>query len=301
MKISLKKWDPDRMMKRDGRIIMIIGRRGSGKSSLIEWLMHELHTRYDFALGMAPTRSSIEMLERHMPFSMVHDDGFAEDAFKKLIGIANSLANKGKLKNGLLVMDDCNSSKEAFRGKDMRNAFFNGRQYGLTIVWGVHWCMDLLPDLRAQVDYVIVLKDSNRKNKERLYNNFFGMFDKFDDFQRVMDSCTANKECLVLDNTVPEQNPANCLYWYKAKLNPPPFHIGKEVFFRLSDYYMNFVPPVEDDLLKITIPRPGQVPQFHAQHFPQRVHNPRIECVEKRDDYENDEQQQGDDEVRQCG
>jgi hypothetical protein len=39
-------------------------------------------------------------------------------------------------------------------------------------------------------------------NRKILYDNYAGMFATFDDFCQVMDQCTNNYECLVIDNVV---------------------------------------------------------------------------------------------------
>jgi len=61
--------------------------------------------------------------------------------------------------------------------------------------------MDMTPMIRTNVDYVFALRDNVRQNRENLYKAFFGVFPSFDTFCQVMDSCTENYECLVLDNT----------------------------------------------------------------------------------------------------
>jgi len=288
MKLNLRKFDFNSLPK-DGRIILVIGRRGSGKSTLIKDIMYNLRHRFDFAIGMSPTKTSIEMMENHIPDCFVFEDGFSKDQFQKLLAISSVLSKKSKLRNGLLVMDDCNADKEAFKSKDMRDCFMNGRHYGINVLWAMHYCMDILPALRTQVDYVFVLKDNVRKNKERLFNNFFGMFQKVDDFITVMDNCTENNECLVLDNTTPDPNPSKCLFWYKATVDHPPFHLGKPIFFKLADYYRK-LEREEDDFLKVKI-RPGQ-DNGPVGKIPTLKHtnesNPRIEMVEKIDDAADD-------------
>jgi hypothetical protein len=283
MKITLKKFDFSTLPK-DGRIILVIGRRGSGKSTLIEDIMYNLRHRFDFAIGMSPTRSSIEMMERHMPDVMVFEEGFSKEQFQKMLSLSSIISRKGKLRSGLLCMDDCNSDKDAFRSKNMRDAFMNGRHYGMNILWAMHYCMDILPDLRSQVDYVFVLKDNIRKNKERLYQNFFGMLDKVEDFMKIMDQCTENNECLILDNTTPNPDPKTCLFWYKAKRSQPEFRLGKPVFYKLAEYYRKQSIGDDDDLLRVRI-RPGHnmplngVPDIGFSNEA----NPRVECVEKKD------------------
>ena len=260
MKIKLHKFDFSTIPP-DGRIILVIGKRGSGKSTLIENIAYNLRMRFDFAIGMSPTLSSITMLEKHIPPAMVFGKGFNMDTFKKLLGITAQISRSKKFRKSLLLMDDCNADREAFRSKEMRDAFMNGRHYDINIIWAMHYCMDILPALRTQVDYVFVLKDNIRANKERLHRNFFGMFNKVDEFIQVMDKCTENNECLVLDNTSPTPDLSKCLFWYKGLHQTliPPFILGNSVFFKLSDYYHKDDTADDDDLLKVKI-RPGYEP-----------------------------------------
>ena len=79
--------------------------------------------------------------------------------------------------------------------------------------------MDLPPALRANVDYVFILRENIIQNREKLYKSFFGIFPTFDMFNKVMDSCTENYECLVLDNTSKSNRIEDCVFWYKAKLH----------------------------------------------------------------------------------
>ena len=44
-------------------------------------------------------------------------------------------------------------------------------------------------------------------------------------FCKVMDACTENYECLVLDNTVKSNKIQDCVFWYKATLRKN-FRVG---------------------------------------------------------------------------
>ena len=44
-------------------------------------------------------------------------------------------------------------------------------------------------------------------------------------FCKVMDACTENYECLVLDNTVKSNKIQDCVFWYKASLRKN-FRVG---------------------------------------------------------------------------
>jgi len=71
--------------------------------------------------------------------------------------------------------------------------------------------------MRGNIDYVFVLKDNIIANRERLHRNFFGMIPNFEMFQQIMNQCTENYECLVLDNTSVSNEIEDCVFWYKAK------------------------------------------------------------------------------------
>ncbi len=63
---------------------------------------------------------------------------------------------------------------------------------------------------------------------------FFGCFATFDDFNAVFDRCTQNYEALVLDNTVQTSSITDCIFWYKASTDLPPFRIGRPVYYALE-------------------------------------------------------------------
>ena len=98
----------------------------------------------------------------------------------------------------------------------------------------VQYLMDLGPALRTQVDYCFALRENVISNRERLHKYFFGVFPRFEEFSRVLDACTANYECLVIDNTVQSNAISDCVFWYKASVDLPPFRLCAPVFWELE-------------------------------------------------------------------
>ena len=98
----------------------------------------------------------------------------------------------------------------------IRQCFMNGRHWKIFFMLTMQYVMDLPPALRANVDYVFILRENIIQNREKLYKSFFGIFPSFDMFCKVMDACTENYECLVLDNTVKSNKIQDCVFWYKA-------------------------------------------------------------------------------------
>jgi hypothetical protein len=97
--------------------------------------------------------------------------------------------------------------------------------------------MDLPPALRTNIDYVFCLRENIIQNREKLYKSFFGVFPTFAMFQQVLDACTENYECLVIDNTSHSAKLEDCIFWYKADTHAD-FRIGAPEFWNHSASYM---------------------------------------------------------------
>lgn len=236
MQLHIRKFDPSTI--KPHRIVMIIGRRGTGKSILQRDLMYHQSGRVDFGVAMSPTEEAVQTFRAHMPDAWIYRQ-FQPDKIDEIIRIQRKALQSGKEpKHLFLVLDDCMYDKKAFRTKAIRDIFMNGRHLRISLSMAAQYMLDLPPDLRTQIDYVIVTRDVIQSNKLKLYKYFFGMFEKFEDFSRTMDRCTENFSVMVMDNTmVRTTNIEDCTFWYRARLDLPPFKMGKDVFWRLSAQY----------------------------------------------------------------
>ena len=59
------------------------------------------------------------------------------------------------------------------------------------------------------------------------------MFPTFESFCQVMDQCTENFECLVIDNNTKSNKLHDQIYWYKAESHND-FKLGSKEFWELS-------------------------------------------------------------------
>jgi hypothetical protein len=62
------------------------------------------------------------------------------------------------------------------------------------------------------VDYTFIFREHDEQENSLWY--YARMFATFDDFCQVMDQCTNNYECLVIDNT---SSLTDQVFWYKAE------------------------------------------------------------------------------------
>lgn len=232
--LDIRRFDPSTM--KPHRISVCIGKRGTGKSILIQDIMYHMRNQLHYGLAMTPTQQSAESFRSYMPASSVYNE-YRVDVLGRMLSTQRSRSQErgmAGVRPLFLVLDDCMYDKSVIKGKEIRDLFMNGRHYKMFFVAAVQYLMDLSPALRTQVDYCFALRENVIANRERLYKYFFGIFPSYDDFSRVLDACTANFECLVIDNTVQSNSISDCVFWYKAKHELPPFKLCAPVFWELE-------------------------------------------------------------------
>ena len=89
------------------------------------------------------------------------------------------------------------------------------------------------PNLRTNIDYVFILREPYITNRKRIYDNYAGMFPNFEAFSQVMDQCTENYECLVIDNNSKSNKLEDQIFWYKATSHSD-FKLGNKEYWNLS-------------------------------------------------------------------
>jgi hypothetical protein len=80
---------------------------------------------------------------------------------------------------------------------------------------------------------VFILREPYPTNRKRIYENYGGAFPTFEFFCQVMDQCTQNYECLVINNATQSNKLEDCIFWYKAALHGD-FRIGAPEFWAYS-------------------------------------------------------------------
>lgn len=228
MKVRLKRFDPTTIKAH--RIIILVGKRGTGKSVLQRDLMYHMRDSVDFGLAMTPTEETAEMFRQHMPHDWVYN-AFSTAKLDTMLSLQRELVKHKRARRLLLMLDDCMYDKKILKGLGIRDLFMNGRHLNVCMCNAMQYVMDMGPDLRTQVDYIFALRENIISNKQRLWKYFFGMFEKYEDFGKVMDKCTEHHSAIVMDNTTGSNNVEDCIYWYKAQYVLPDFQMGKRVYW----------------------------------------------------------------------
>ena len=221
-KLQLRKFRPETMA--DDKICVFIGKRNTGKSVLVtDILYHKKHL--PAGIVMSATEDGNHHYKKFVPDLFIYGD-YDKEAIERVLARQKTLVSQGKSNCGaFMLLDDCMYDRKFMKDVCIRQCFMNGRHWKIFFMLTMQYCMDLTPDLRANIDYVFILRENILQNREKIYKNFFGIFPSFEMFNQVMTSCTENFECLVLDNTSRSNKIEDCVFWYKAKLHAN-FRIG---------------------------------------------------------------------------
>ena len=116
-----------------------------------------------------------------------------------------------------LLLDDCIYDQSWVKDKNVRSLFMNGRHFKILFIITMQYALGIPPNLRTNVDFVFILRENFVNNRKRLYDHYAGMFPSFEMFCQVMDQCTENFECIVINNNAKSNKLEDQVFWYKAK------------------------------------------------------------------------------------
>ena len=224
MKLELKKFDPS-IIKSDS-VVVLIGKRNTGKSYCMKDIL-SYHKDLPVGVVISPTETANNFFETFIPNMLIYEE-YEPVIIKKFLDRQISI-NKQKAiqikrynssdidNRAFLILDDCLYDKTWPTDKNIRSIFMNGRHYKIFFLITMQYCMGLPPVLRANIDYVFIFKNNIIKEREKIYNHYAGVFNDFSTFCAVMDSCTENYECVVIDNKIQSNKLEDQVKWYRAK------------------------------------------------------------------------------------
>jgi len=222
--IKLRKFNLNLIPKNS--IVMCIGKRGTGKTTLSADILYALADQFDAGIAFSATEESNKYWEKHIPSTVIHGD-FDENIFHNFIQEQRRLNSKlPKPLSTFCLLEDCMYSRVLKKNKDVRALFFNGRHYGIFTLLTMQYAYDLSPELRSQVDFVFILRNNMVADRERLWKGFCGFIPNFPLFNKIMNACTVNYDCLVVNNMSRSNDIQDCLFYYTGRVHDD-FKVGK--------------------------------------------------------------------------
>lgn len=239
----LEPWDPDSMPV--DATILIVGKRHTGKTVLTRALMYAMRKKLDVCIGMNPLEGGNHNLAYFCPKALVFDS-FNDEKLKHLLAWQTCAMKNGKAHKIGFVMDDCASEttstgggkrKKAMQSNDIGKLFKLGRHLKLFYINAMQDVKNAPPDIRGNVDLLFAFNTNSGSERQKLHQEFFGMFSTYRNFNQVFDTAAVGYDCIVLDTRKAALNPEKCIMFYRAPMITEPFKVGREIFYKMSDYF----------------------------------------------------------------
>jgi hypothetical protein len=223
LNLRLKKFDMTKI-KHD-KVVVLIGKRETGKSFLVKDLLWH-HQSLPCGTVISGTEGANQFYSKVVPPMFIHEEYsplIIANVLKrqKLIAkkISKDLSERGSTSvdpRNFLILDDCLYDTSWIRDRNVRYLFMNGRHVHTMFIITMQYAIGIPPNLRTNIDYVFILRENIISNRRKLYEQYAGMFPDFDSFCQVMNQCTENFECLVIDNNAKSNKLEDQVFWYKA-------------------------------------------------------------------------------------
>lgn len=250
-----------------GPVIVLLGRRDTGKSFLIRDLLY-YHQNIPIGTVISGTEEGNGFYSSMVPKLFIHNEynsAIIENILKRQRGVLRQIKHDNEMfrrsnidGRTFVIMDDCLYDNSWSKDKLMRLLFMNGRHWKIMLLITMQHPMGILPCLRTNIDYVFILREPVTNNRKRIYDNYAGMFPTFESFCQVMDQCTENYECLVINNNAKTNKLQDQVFWYRADPHGD-FKLGSKEYWELSKQ----IPDNDDET-------------FDSQALTKRSQGPRI-------------------------
>ena len=247
MNLELKKFSMKQIEfpanENKGPVIVLIGRRDTGKSYLVKDLLY-YHQDIPVGTVISGTEAGNGFYGSIVPKLFIHDEynsAIIENILKRQKVVLKQMKKEEQAyrkksnidPRAFVIMDDCLYDNSWSREKVMRLLFMNGRHWKIMLIITMQYPLGVPPNLRTNIDYTFILREPYIANRKRIYENYAGMFPTFESFCQIMDQCTENYECLVISNNAKSNKLEDQIFWYKASSHNN-FKLGNKEYWELS-------------------------------------------------------------------
>jgi len=274
MSLELKKFDMKSISfkpnENKGPVVVLLGKRDTGKSFLVRDLLY-YHQDIPIGTVISGTEEGNGFYTKMVPKLFIHNEyntAIIENVLKRQRTVLKQVKKEMETfkrssidPRAFVILDDCLYDATWTRDKLMRLLFMNGRHWKIMLVITMQYPLGIPPTLRTNIDFVFILRENYIANRKRIYENYAGMFPTFESFSQVMDQCTENYECLVINNNAKSNKLEEQVFWYKADHHND-FKLGSKEFWEMSK---NLTDDDEEKYDPNNIKKRGQGPKINVK------------------------------------
>ena len=191
------------------KCIALIGKRNSGKSVLLKYIVNSEYNKFSKVFVISPTECVNNFYKSLVPSNCIFNE-WDEEWGNKLINNMSQI-NAGKSKNEmkyvLLILDDCIVDTNFSNSPALKKVFVRGRHTGVNCIFTTQYLYAVPPIVRSNCDYV-VCGQINRQSIQILADEYLSGDLERKDFISLYNRATRDYSFLVINcNSVKSDDP----------------------------------------------------------------------------------------------
>lgn len=209
-KFNIREQLPFDPVKRQGPIIICVGRRGTGKSELIKDICYQFHKDVKRVIVMSGTEDCSPFYRDFVPAICIRNKYQASvgakivaDQYQTCMDFyrrmdAGDPAVRSEDHRIMWIIDDCMYDDSWAKTELMRYIFTCGRHIKILLLIAMQYPLGIPPMLRGNVDAIFLTRDmgSNVRKLFEIYGS--GIFDNFEEFKLIYNQLTVGYSAMVL-------------------------------------------------------------------------------------------------------
>lgn len=234
---------------KNGEIAVMIGKKGTGKTTLLLDLCHAIRHTSEVTLFQKTLATNTAFWD--VVPAMFSYDTWRPEKMRKIIE-RNKRINKKRQKEGrpkhyhTVIIDDLAGDDTFTKDKVLPDLFFNARHYCINVIFTMQYSLRISPDLRSMIDWIFMFREIMPGNRKRLYDHYCGQFGSPQAFNKVFNKMTENRGVMVLRNTGLSNDIEKNYFFYTATMRNfnedktlPRWKMGSKAWWAFHYRYYN--------------------------------------------------------------
>jgi uncharacterized protein YlxP (DUF503 family) len=217
-------------------VVAFIAPRGSGKSTLIRYVLYELRNRFDLAVAFVGSPEAARNMEAYIHRAFVFaslDSDELMDHLEAVVDESEALADRGTPRRVCIIMEDLGDDKKFMRSnRVLKKICARGRHSGITLIFSAQQAHQIPPEIRANIDAMglLFIKGEERAAVKKAF--FSSLNTK--EFDRIVEALCVNFRAIILDTTK-QSATSNGIFYCQAPVTVPRFNLLSPVFRAIAD------------------------------------------------------------------
>lgn len=218
----------------------------TGKSNMIKSILYEKSEIFPVGQFFSGTEDSNGFYQEFIPNILIFNklEPTAYVNFVKRQKIARRYLT---VPWGVCLWDDVTENPKIFNTPMVQGTYKNGRHWKMLHILSLQYCLDVKPVIRTNIDGTFILRETNKKNRKTLWENYSSAIPDFSDFCSIMDQVTEDYRALYIHNRVQSNRFEDCVFYYHRRDDiPSDWKFGAEEAWLFNATRMNpdYVDPV---------------------------------------------------------